>query len=364
MGDGNRGQPVVLVTGVAGYWGARVASRLATHGNTHVIGLDAEQPVGERDGLDFVLADVRNPLLVELLQAERVDTICHLAFRHSSRRSESAFDTNVMGTAKLLGACAEAGVRKVVLKSSTAVYGARPTNSAFLSEGQPLRGSRRYGYTRDLVEIETFCNGFSRRVPKVLLTSLRFASIVGPRADTPMTRFLRTPWAPGMMGFDPMMQIIHEDDVVAALVHAVEEDVPGVFNVAAEEALPLSRIRGLVGKLPLSVFHMFANWSIPLLGAARLSVERCLPIEPEYLRYPWVGDLTGMRAEMGFAPRYSAIEALREFAAQLRLGRYRTAPTSLAQDVDHMREVIERRSLTQTHSLSGTDTAAEGGEGD
>lgn len=337
---------VVLITGVAGYWGARVATRLGAEEQYRVIGLDAQQPAGPRNGLDFVLADVRNPLLVELLKAEGVDTVCHLAFVSSVRRSESAFDANVMGTAKLLGACAEAGVRKVVLKSSTAVYGARATNSAFLSEDHPLRGSRRYGYARDLVEIETFCNGFGRRAPEMALTSLRFASIVGPGADTPLTRFLRTPWAPALMGFEPMMQVIHEDDVVAALVHAVDKDVSGVFNVAARDALPLSRIRGLVGKLPLSVFHMSANWGVALLGTARLNVERYLPIEPDYLRFPWVGDLARMEQGLGFAPRYTAAETLREFAAQLRLGRYRTGPTSLVQDADHMREVIERRRRT------------------
>lgn len=354
---------VVLVTGVAGYWGARVATRLATREGYHVIGLDAEQPAGERNDLDFVLADVRNPLLVELLKAEQVDTVCHLAFQHSTRRSEAAFDANVIGTTKLLGACAEAGVRKVVLKSSTAVYGARATNSAFLGEDHSLRGSRRYGYTRDLVEIETFCNGFSRRVPEMVLTSLRFANIVGPGADTPMTRFLRTPWAPGLMGFDPMMQIVHEKDAVAALVLAIENDVPGAFNVATIDALPLSKMRGLVGKLPFSVFHLWANWSIPLLGTARLNVEHCLPIEPDYLRYPWVGDLTRMHAELGFAPRYAAVETLREFAAYLRLGHFRTGPASLAQDADHMREVINRRDRAQEgQGLPNTDSAVEEGD--
>jgi UDP-glucose 4-epimerase len=348
---------VVLVTGVAGYWGGRLAARLAAEEGYQVVGLDAQQPTGQRDGLDFVLADVRNPLLVELLKAEQIDTVCHLAFVHSIRRSESAFDTNVMGTTNLLGTCAEAGVRKVVLKSSTAVYGARATNSSFLSEEQPLNGSRRYGYTRDLIEIETFCNGFSRQVPEMVLTTLRFASIVGPTADTPLAHFLRTPWAPGMLGFDPMMQVIHEEDVVAALIHAVKNDVPGAFNVAATDVLPLSKIRGLVGKLPLSVFHLFANWSIPLLGGARLDIERCLPIEPDYLRYPWVGDLTRMEQVLGFAPRYSAVETLREFAAYLRLGRYRTGSSGLAHDADHMRGVIERRRRTAPDA----GPAAEGG---
>jgi UDP-glucose 4-epimerase len=337
------GERAILVTGVAGYWGTRVAARLAADENYHVIGLDAEQPAGQRNGLDFVLADIRNPLMVDLLRDERVDTVCHLDFVHSIRRSESAFDANVMGTTKLLGACKEAGVRRVVLKSSTAIYGARPTNSAFLTEGHPVRGSRRFGYLRDLVEREKFCNGYCRRVPEMSVTTLRFSSIVGPTADTPMTRFLRTPWAPSMMGFDPMMQIIHENDVVDALLHAVRNDTKGAFNVAAEDPMPLSKMRGLVGKLPLSVFHPFASWGIALLGTARVDLEDYLPIAPDYLRYPWVGDLTRMREELGLVPRYTADETLRQFAARLRLGRYRTGSVSLAQDEVQMRELIERR---------------------
>jgi UDP-glucose 4-epimerase len=355
---------VILVTGVAGAWGSRVASRLSGEENQHVIGLDAKQPAKEIAGLDFVLADVRNPLLVELLEAEGVDTVCHLAFVDSTKRSEAAFDANVLGTTKLLGACARAGVRKIVLRSSTAVYGARATNSAFLREEHPLQGSRRYGYTRDLVEIETFCNGFCRRVPEMVLTALRFPGIVGPGADTPMTRFLRSPWAPGLMGFDPMTQIIHEEDVVRALIHAVWNDVPGVFNVAAEPALPLSKIRGLVGKLPFAVFHPFANWGVTLLGPAGLRPGRWLPIEPDYLRYPWVGDLTRMREELGFVPEYTAEEALHEFAAQLRLGRYRSGAISLAQDEGQMREVIERRRRARERQIPLASDVVAGGSGD
>ena len=71
----------------------------------------------------------------------------------------------------------------MLLKSSTAIYGARPTNSAFLTEGHPVRGSRRFGYLRDLVEREKFCNGYCRQVPEISVTTLRFSSIVGPTAD-------------------------------------------------------------------------------------------------------------------------------------------------------------------------------------
>ncbi len=333
----------VLVTGVAGYWGAQVADRLVTETDFHVIGLDASRPEQAVQGLDFLQIDVRNPALVDLLQSEEVEAVCHLAFVDTLQPNEAAFDLNVMGTTKLLGACAEAGVSKVVLKSSTAVYGARPSNSAFLTEDHPHRGSKRIGAIRDLVQIEAFCNGFCRERPEMALTVLRFANIIGPTADTPLIRYLTDRWAPSLLGFDPLMQLIHEDDVVDALVHAVLHDVPGVFNVAAEDVLPLNKVRGLAGKPRRAVFHPFAYWSQGLPGRRSLGFGRHLPLDPDYLRYPCVADLTKMRDELDFAPRYTAEEALLEFAEQRRLRQVLPKSAVLAQSEERLRAIIEYR---------------------
>lgn len=328
---------VVLVIGVASYWGSRVAARLIEQPDLHVIGLDTDRPKDEIKDVDFIQADIRNPLLVDLLQAEKVDTACHLSFAESTRSSEAAFDLNVIGAMKVLGACAEAGVRKVILKSSTMVYGAHPTNSAFLREDHPLQGNRGYGYVRDLVELEAFCNGFRRQSPQVTLTTLRFAHVVGPKADTPMTRFLREEETPVLLGFDPMMQVIHETDVVNALVRAVLHEAPGVFNVAAETAMPLMRLVGLAGKLPLPILHPLAYLGVSLLG------PHYAPIELDYLRYPCVGDLHKMRQELEFVPHYTAEETLREFAAQQRIRQYLPESAALAYDEGRLRDTIERR---------------------
>jgi UDP-glucose 4-epimerase len=334
---------IVLVTGAAGYWGSQVAARLMMETGRTVIGLDAEQPAEEIEGLDFVQVDVRNPLLAELLKAEGVDAVCHLAFVDTNRPSEASFDLNVMGTAKVLGACADAGVRKVVLRSSMAVYGAQATNSAFLSEDHPMQASRRHGHIRDMVEIELLCNGFRRRAPEIMLTILRFPSIVGPTVNSPMTRFLKEPWAPSLLGFDPMMQIIHQHDVVAALVYAILNDVPGVYNVAAKDPLPLSKIRGLAGKPPLVVFHKLPYWAPALPGLARAPLSRCVPIEPDYIRYSWVGDLTRMHRELGFEPLYTAEETLREFAHRFRLERYQPGSASTSRAEERLHDIIEQR---------------------
>lgn len=353
---------VVLVTGVADHWGSRVAARLLAKGGYHVIGLDVERPTEESHGLDFIQADILNPLLGELLKAEEVDTVCHLAFVHSTRCSETAFEANVIGMTKLLGACAEAGVRKVVLKSSTAVYGARASNPAFLTEEHSLRGSRQYGYTRDMLEIETLCAGFRRRLPDVALTVLRFASVVGPTVDTPMTRFLLDARVPSLLGFDPMMQLIHEDDVVDALVYAVLQDVPGVFNVAARDPLPLGKIRSLAGKPLRPVPHLFAYWGLRLPGNRTLPISRHLPMDPDYIRYTWVADLTRMHQVLGFQPRYTTEETVRKFAEQSSKARHLSVSVVEGRNEERLRDVIDQRHQTGEWQDGDAFVAEQGGD--
>lgn len=331
----------VLVDGVAGYWGGRVAAQLITQPDLHVVGLDGTQPEKEISDLDFVQADIRNRLLVDLLREEKIDTVCHLTFLETSRPNEAAFDLNVIGTMKLMGACAEAGVRKVVLMSSTMVYGAQPMNSAYLDEGQPLNGSRSYGYIRDLVEVEALVNGLQRQYPEMQITCLRFAHIVGPKADTPMIRFLREEEAFVLLGFDPLMQVIHQEDAVGALVHAVMHDVPGVFNIAADSVMPLWKLMGLAGKISAPVFHPIAYLAVSVLG------PRYAPIELDYLRYPCVGDLARMHEEFQFVPQYTAEETLREFASQQRLRKYMPESMTRALDEEMLRDTIERRRRTR-----------------
>ncbi len=343
----------VLISGVAGYWGGRLAAYLLEHqaADLHVIGLDANPPETELRGLDFVQADLHNAVLVDLLKAEKLDSVCHLQFTEHTRPSEADFEANVMGAMKFLGACAEAGVRKVVVKSSTMVYGAQPTNSLYLREDHPQHAAKTYGYLRDMVELEAFCNGLQRQVPDLVLTVLRFAHIVGPKVSTPMTRFLREDDSLTLLGFDPMMQIVHERDTVAALAHAVLHDAPGAFNVGAAPAMPLWKLMGLAGKLPLPVLHPLAYLSVTALG------PRYAPLDLDYLRYPCVGDLHKMNTELGFTPQYSAEETLREFASQHRLRRYIPEALTRQQEEERLRETIERRQRAREQAAAAAEPA-------
>jgi UDP-glucose 4-epimerase len=329
-------QRIVLVDGVAGYWGGRVAEQLLTYPDLHVLGLDTQSPK-QGSGIDFIQADLRNRLLVELLQEEKVHTYVHLAFMESDRPSETAFDFNVMGTMKVLSACAEAGVQRVILKSSTLVYGAQPGNSAFLHEDHPLNAKRNFGTLRDLLEMENFAATFRGQSPQVKLTLLRFAHILGPTVDSPLARFLRDDTAPMLLGFDPVVQVIHEDDVVGALVHATIYDVPGIYNIAASGAMPLSKLAGLANKFPLPVLHPIAYLGESLFGPQFTSIDF------DYFRYSCVSDLRRMREGLEFKPTHPAEDTVREFAAARKQKAATSAMTPQEAEEERLRTVIELR---------------------
>ena len=340
-------QRVILVDGAAGYWGGRVAERLLTEPDLHVIGLDTEPPQ-RGSGIDFIQADVRNPLLMELLKEEKVHAYVHLAFLDSERPSETAFDFNVMGTMKVLSACAEAGVKHVVLKSSTLIYGAQPGNSAFLREDHPLNAKRNFGALRDLLEIENFVAAFRGQSPDVQLTVLRFAHILGPTVDSPLARFLRDDTAPMLLGFDPVVQLVHEEDVVSALVHAIIYDVPGTYNIAASGAMPLFKLTGLAGKFPVPVFHPIAYLGESFLG------PQFTPIDFDYLRYACVGDLQRMREDFEFKPAYVAEDIVREFAALQKQKAAAPSMTPQEAEEERLRAVIERRKNIRQQMADGS----------
>lgn len=293
----------VFITGVANYWGKKVAHRLATEPTLKLVGLDTHPRQPEIPSLTYIQDDIRQRTLVTYLQTHQVHTICHLNFCHTPTHTESAFDLNVMGTINLFGAAARAGVQKVVAMSSTMVYGARPDNPAFLRETHPLHGHRQDASVRYWVEMEQFYQKFQQTNPHISLAVLRFANIVGTQADTPLSRFLRQPTAPILLGFDPMMQLIHEEDVTEALAEAIlQQDVAGLFNLAALPAMPLTQLLALAQKFPLAIPHPLAT----LIAHP--------PIEWDYLRYRWVADISKLQTEWGFTPKMPADETLRQFA--------------------------------------------------
>lgn len=349
---------VVLVTGIAGYWGAHVAATLHLEPGLHVIGLDEQPPAFEIEGLDYVDAGIENPLLAEFLITEGIEVICHMKFMESVDRDGDVRSANLQGTKNILKAGHQAGVRQIIFRSSTAVYGAHPDNPAFLTEDMPLRGSRSYGYTSDWLEVESLIEDVRDRESQTSLAVLRFANIVGSSAETPFTSFLshRSPLV--LFGFDPVLQMIHESDVLAAISYSVLNKTEGVYNIAADGPMPLSRILRLVRRFPMPILHPIAYRGLHLVRKGQHRGCDYVPIEWDYLRYPWVADTGKMHREMGFSPSISSEDGLLEFAGRRSLEVEGSGSDEPPTEEVHMREIMQSRAQERNDDIP-VDTEIE-----
>jgi UDP-glucose 4-epimerase len=307
----------VLITGISGYLAARLARRLEQDpGVEYVVGVGLDEPSVDLERTEYVRADIRNPLTVKVLQTTEVDTVVHLHILATPTgvggRSQMK-DINVIGTMQLLGACQRAQrVQKVVMKSTTAVYGADPGDPALFTEEMTARSEPRHGYTKDAVEIEQYARSFARRRPDVALTLLRFANYLGPSIDTPFARYFSFPVVPTPMGYDPRLQFLHEDDAVEVMVRAVRRDQPGVYNVAADGIVLLSQALRLLGRASVPVV-------LPLVAPLASMMRRLglvdFPTDQlRFLLYGRVADNARLRERFGYTPRYTTREALLDFA--------------------------------------------------
>jgi len=311
---------IVLVTGASRFLGGHLAARLAADdGIERVLGVDTVPPrrdLQRRMGrAEFVRADIRNPLIAKVIAAANVDTVVHASLSPNPAGSGgrvSMMEMNVIGTMQLLAACQRAeSVRRLVVKSTTAVYGASARDPAMFTEDMGPKSLRSGGYAKDAVEIEGYVRGFARRRPDVAVTMLRFTNFIGPRIDTVMTRYFSLPVAPTVLGYDARVQLLHEEDALAVLQRAAAGGRPGVFNVGGDGVLLLSQAIRRAGRLPLPV-------PAPAVGTLSRIFRRAglVDFSAEQLRFLNFGrvvDTTRLRTEFGFTPRWTTVQAFDDF---------------------------------------------------
>lgn len=311
---------VVLVTGVSGFLGGHLAARLAADpAIDRVLGVDTVPP--PRDLLkrmgraEFVRADIRNPLIAKVISSAGVDTVVHASLSASPASAggrATMKEMNVIGTMQLLAACQKAtSVRRVVLKSTTAVYGSSSRDPAVFDEAIGAKDLPSGGYAKDAAEIEGYLRGFSRRRPDVTTTVLRFANFIGPRMDTVLSRYFALPVVPTVLGYDARIQLLHEEDGLAVLERAATHELPGVFNVAAHGVLMLSQAIRRAGKIAVPVPSGAVGPVSRVLRGAR--VVDFSPEQMRFLNFGRVVDLTRLIDDFGFVPRWTTTQAFDDF---------------------------------------------------
>lgn len=306
----------ILITGCSGYLGSKVVSLLHEKGGFEISGIDIKTPPDINLYKNFIRASVTDKASMKRIFDEaKPDIAVHLAFVVNAMHDESKEEEiAVKGTENFLSGCENNKVKRIVFMSSAAAYGARPDSEVPYTETSPLNGNETYSYSRLKATTDRMACLFMRAYRGGSFILLRPCLFVGPNTDNSFFEVLKFPLIPQIKDSsgirDPLFQFIHEDDMAACLINAIEKEVCGIFNVAADGTLKFSEIAQIAGKkrlaLPFRLLHG-ATW---LLWQLRLI--KAPPGQLSFMRYPWIMDNSKMKKEL-YQPTYSSREAFKAF---------------------------------------------------
>ena len=254
------------------------------------------------------------------MQAAEIDTVIdtRLVVDSFVMPARAAHENNVIGTMNILAACSgpDSPVRKVVFKSSAHYYGAERDDPAFFTEDMERPHPPRTRLENDIIEAERAVASFASRYRDLTVTVLRFVNGIGPNIRTSHLRLFRLPVIPGVLGFDPRYQFIHEEDIVGVLEHALHEDLPGVYNAAGDGVLVLSEIADLLDKPYAPVLP---PWGTTAAARALAPFGVRLPEEVQrQLRYGRGVDNRKLKAA-GYRYQFTTREAILKLAEYFRV---------------------------------------------
>lgn len=298
----------VLITGIRSGPGQLLTRRLLGH--FEVLGVDRIPWEGHPAEVPVHVLDLRKKKFQDLIRTERPSCVVHMGFiRHFKGDPKRRHEINVRGTKQLLDHCHRYGVRNLVVMSSSYVYGAFPENPFHLDEDQPLSASRSYPEIRDLVEVDTMATGFLWRHPEIRTTVLRPVSVLGPHSHSMMADYLRRERVPTVLGFDPMMQFLHEQDLTDAIAMCLEKGLSGAYNVIGAGQVPLhtaiEQTGGRAWPIPEPLFRP---------GVQMLFGAGIVPWPPgalDYLKYPVTLAGDALAEAIGFKPLFGLEETFR-----------------------------------------------------
>jgi UDP-glucose 4-epimerase len=298
----------ILVTGAAGGLASVVTGMLAEE--YRLVGVDPRpMPYGRNFPGAFYTVDYTHRRMAEVFRRNSFSAMLHVGrIAATARLSQYVrYNVNVLGTRNLLQLAKRYGVKTAVVCSTFHVYGAHQHNHLHLNEDDPLRASQIFPELTDAIELDNYARTFSLQFPETRTVILRPANIVGARISNEISRLLRNDYVPKLLGYDPMMQFIHERDVARALLAALGGERSGVYNVAGEGVVPWSKAIRIASGTPIPIPHLLAY---PLMGAVA-GVSRIPKHLIDYFRYPVVIRDDAFKRDFGFEPEVTTVEALK-----------------------------------------------------
>jgi UDP-glucose 4-epimerase len=299
----------VLIPGVSGAIARKLAIRLVEQGH-HVVGIDVRPWWNAPDGVEMHMVDIRKRAAEDVFRKSRPEAVVHMATVTSLQvRGEERHRINLGGTRAVFDHSVAYGVGTVVFVGRHTFYGAAPDAPLFHTEDEPPMALATFPELADLVAADLYASTALWRFPSLATTLLRVCYSLGPTGHGTLASFLRGARVPMVLGFDPLFQFMHEDDVVTAIVLALEKKPRGVFNVAGPQPVPLSVIARETGRTPVPIPDTLFEFALGRMGLPSLP-----PGALSHIKYPIVVDASAFRNAAGFTHRYDEAETMKAFA--------------------------------------------------
>lgn len=309
----------VFITGVSGYFGAKLVSLFESKDNIGtIVGVDVNPPGFSSKKLEFIRHDVRDGMS-SLINGRHIDWAIHTAFILPPLHDRDLMeDININGTRNFLAACEEGKVKQILHCSSTTAYGFYEDNPPLLAEDSPLRGNDDFTYSKNKKELEFICREFMESHPDICCTIVRPCFVVGTGFDNPLSRYLQKKIVPLPFHTAPF-QFIHEDDLVEIIYRLLSEKKEGVYNLAADGTMTFGEMLTILGNWPLKLPLFIMVPLNSLMWFLRLKWITEFPSPGLNLAlYPWIASNEKIKKELNYTFKYTTREAFEDFAGQIK----------------------------------------------
>lgn len=306
--------PTILITGASGGLAETVATLL--EGKANLIGVDTRAlPYNSTFTGKFYQMDYHHRRMTEIFENEKkngnkIDYCIHLGRIPvtATARKNTRFNINVLGTRHLLELCEKNDIKNIVVVSTYHVYGADPKNHYFITENDPLRASLTFPELSDAVELDHITTMFLLAHPKINVHLLRPTNIIGQKINNQVSQFLRAKVCPTVIGFDPLLQFVHETDIAKAIIQCLEVKQSGIYNVSGEGMIPFSKAIEISGAIPLPIPSFSQRLLNPIFSLSGFRIPKHLL---DYFKYPTIVSDAKIKQELGYAPEINLDQAIR-----------------------------------------------------
>src|SRR3954469_20269057 len=298
-----------LITGGSGYIGSRLVDHLSRRQDVdRIVICDLQPPRRYKPKTEFQRLDVRDRSAVRtVVEQANADALVHLAFILNPVHDEQfMYDVDVNGTRNVLEAASLAGTQQVLVATSSTAYGAFPDNPEPITEEHPVRGIAGFSYARDKTESDRLCQLWALEHPERTMTIVRPCIVFGPNVDNYLVRlWTNAPFQPDAGQLENRIQFVHEDDVVEAMIHLLNGEHAGAYNVAGDGLMTLRECAELIEtpirRMPLAAYRLLGKvfWGLRMGEAP--------PGQIEFAIHPWIVSADKLK-QTGWKPSHTSRE--------------------------------------------------------